>query len=460
VIRDVLGVLALGTGHLAVGGAFLYGLGLVRAPEEGLRLAGLAYVIGWALTGIGLSLGLAAGLTMGVLETVLLWLVLAAVSALLARVVLPSRLSPIRRERDRAGRAVAAAGAGLLIVYVAALGLRSAIPGGHFHADVWNFWLPKAKTIYFFDGLDTGVGGFTSQTSPDYPPLVPALEALTFRFVGGTDVLALPLAHWIGSVAFFGALAGLLAARVRPAILWPSLAMLAYMPMLGRLIGSSLADEPLAMLFALAGGCAALWLLERDWRLAALCGLLLAAATLTKNEGLMLSLILVLMLAVSARRLAVPALVAASALLAFLAWKAWLSRHGVPPNYAYDFDDLLRPGYLADRFGRFDYGIRSLLAELFSLSKWLLTVPASLVLAAALARARPGLSALVLGTSVLAFLGYATVYWVSSVELHFYVDNNVDRVVAPIVLFLGALFPVLLQEAFKADVSDSSLTPG
>jgi hypothetical protein len=50
---------------------------------------------------------------------------------------------------------------------------------------------------------------------------------------------------------------------------------------------------------------------------------------------------------------------------------------------------------------------------------------------------------------VLAFLGYATIYWISSVELHFYVDNNVDRVVAPTVVLLGALFPVLLEEALS-----------
>ena len=78
-----------------------------------------------------------------------------------------------------------------------------------------------------------------------------------------------------------------------------------------------------------------------------------------------------------------------------------------------------------------------------------MTAPLALVLAGALARVRPGLSALVLATPALAFLGYAAVYWISSVELHFYVDNNVERVVAPIVLFLGALFPLLFAEAFE-----------
>jgi 4-amino-4-deoxy-L-arabinose transferase-like glycosyltransferase len=370
----------------------------------------------------------------------------------LARAVPAAPLRPVRREGRRGGRLLALAGAGLLGVYLVLLGWRSAEPSGLLHADVWNFWLPKAKTIFYFGGLDTGVGGFTSQTSPDYPPLLPALEATAFRFVGGADALALPLAHWVVAVAFFGALAGLLAGRVRPAILWPALALLAFMPMLGRLIGSSLADEPLALLVALAGVCGVASLEEREWRLGLLAGVFLVAATLTKNEGLMLAVVLAVALALAARSRRAwltGAALAAAALAAFLVWKAWLDRHGVPGNYAYDFGDLLRPGYLADRVERLEYGAGQLLEQLVSPSRWLVTVPATLALAVAIARRRSDLTTLVLATTVLAFLGYATVYWISSVELHFYVDNNVDRVVAPTVVLLGALFPLLLEEALS-----------
>jgi len=443
---------ALTVGYLGVGIALLIGLGLIRAGRDAVRLGGLALVTGWALTGIGSSLALVAGLAMTVGETVVLWVALAAAALVPARRVPAAGGRGVRREAHRGGRLLALVGAGLLGVYLVLLGWRSAMPSGLLHADVWNFWLPKAKTIVYFGGLDTGVGGFTSQTSPDYPPLLPALEATVFRFVGRPDTLALPLAHWVVAVAFVAALAGLLAGRIRPAILWPSLAMLAFMPMLGRLIGSSLADEPLAILFALAGTCAAVWLEEPDWRLGALAGVFLVAATLTKNEGLMLSLILVAVLAVAARRgggWSTRAALAAAPLLTFVVWKAWLERHGVPGNYAYDFGDLLRPGYQAGRFERFEYGAGQLLEQLLSPSKWLLTVPATLVLAAMLARRRPGLTALVFGTTVLAFLGYATIYWISSVELHFYVDNNVERVVAPTAVFLGALFPLLLEEALS-----------
>ena len=448
-MRAAVGLAALNAGFVGVGLAFLLGLGLVRTRREALRLLGLALVTGWALTGIAFTLALIAGLGVSVLETVLLWAGLAAGGVLLSRRTPRGGLEPARRERGAAGRLVALGGAGLLAAYLALLGWRSAVPSGFLHADVWNFWLPKAKTIFYFGGLDTGVGGFTSQTSPDYPPLLPALEATTFSFVGRVDALALPLAHWVVAAAFFAALAGLLAGRVRPAILWPSLAMLAFMPMLSRLIGSSLADEPLALSFALAGACAASWLSGRDGRLVVLSGVFLAAAALTKNEGLMLGLILVAVLVIAARGRRARALSLGLAPLgAFLVWRTWLWRHGVPGNYAYDFGDLFRPGYLAGRAERLEYGAGELLEELFSTSKWLLVVPASLVLAAILARVRPALTTLVFGTTVLAFLGYAAIYWISSVELHFYVDNNVERVVAPTVLFLGALFPLLLDELF------------
>jgi hypothetical protein len=417
-----------------------------------VRLSGLALFTGWAATGIGSSVGLVAGFAMTVAETVALWVVLVSAALVVARAVPPAPTRPALAERGRAGSLLGLAGTALLGVYLVLLGWRSALPSGLLHADVWNFWLPKAKTIFHFGGLDTGVGGFTSQTSPDYPPLLPALEATAFRFVGRPEALALPLAHWVIAVAFFTALAGLLGPRIRPAILWPSLAMLAFTPMLGRLIGSSLGDEPLALLFALAGVCTALWLDGRDRRLAVLAGVFLAAATLAKNEGLMLSLILVAVLTLAPRPRRgrwTRAALAIAPLIAFLVWKAWLERHGVPGNYAYDFGDLFRPGYLTGRFGRFEYGAGQLLEQLLSPSQWLLTVPVTLTLAAVVARRRPALTALVVGTTFLAFLGYATIYWISSVELHFYVDNNVDRVVAPTVVLLGALFPLLLDEALS-----------
>ena len=59
----------------------------------------------------------------------------------------------------------------------AALLRRSLGDGAPLQWDAWAFWLPKAKSLLDFGGLDTAVGGFTSFANPGYPPLVPALEA-------------------------------------------------------------------------------------------------------------------------------------------------------------------------------------------------------------------------------------------------------------------------------------------
>src|SRR5436190_2137030 len=169
-----------------------------------------------------------AGLEPTVAEVVVLWGLLAGTGDAGALWV-PGRGAPPAVERGRLGRAVA--GAGVLFLLLAAVELcRRALASGPLDPDVWAFWLPKAKTIVYFGGLDTHAGGFTSYPHPDYPPLAPALDATAFRFMGRADPLPLPLQHWVIAVGFLLALAGLLAGRARPVLLWPGLAVVAMMP--------------------------------------------------------------------------------------------------------------------------------------------------------------------------------------------------------------------------------------
>jgi hypothetical protein len=451
---EVLGPLALIVGFFVAGEALLVGLGLVRSAGGVVASAGMATFSGWAVTALGLSLALVLGAAPTFRNALVVW-VLACVAAIVWRLlrwdgpVLPRAL----RERRLPGRAIAAAGAIVLAGYLVALLVRAWEPTGVLHPDVWIQWLPKAKILYFFGDLDTGPGGWTSLLNPDYPPLHPASEALVFDVLGGADTLDLARLHWAIDASFVLAVAWLLAPRVRPAILWPCLAMLALAPGFGVLLGSSLADEPLSLLVALAGITAALWLLEGDDRFALLCGLFLGAATLTKNEGLMLSLVIVVALAVTRvgrRRIGVVAALAAVPLAVHGVWRIWLARHSVPPNPFYELADVFRPGYLLDRVDRLWYGLRRLVDELLSPSRWLLLVPATTVLAVLAARRSRPVATFVLTVVVLDVVGFATIYWLSRVDLHFYVDNTVDRLPAFIALFCGALLPLLLSEAAVA----------
>lgn len=443
------GIALLDAVYLAVGAAALAAIGMARTVRAVALHAGLALVVGWAVVGTVASMLLIAGFSGAV------WQILLAAAVLIVGGLLLARRVPARRPRLVGSPAgpqtwIAVAGAAVLVVYVEALFWRSrhAAPTDW---DAWSFWLPKAKSIVYFGGLDTSAGGFTSFANSDYPPFAPAVESLAFRFAGDVRTDVLPLQHWVLAVAFFAALAVLLARRVPQWIVWPSLALLALMPSFTSLVGSSLADEPLAMTVALAGVCGALWLQDGDPRLAAVAGVFLVAATLLKNEGLLYALLIAAMLAVLAprRRVLVPLALGGAAVLALVPWKLWLSAHDVPRNAAYDPGDLLRPGYLADRSDRLWTALQDVPAYFLSWDAWLVALPLALALAFALVRTRPRLSAFVLGTVGVGFAGNLAVYWVSREPIDWYISTTADRTSATLAVFCAAIVPLLAAEALR-----------
>lgn len=436
-------------GFLIAGESLLVTIGLVNGWHGGMIASGLAIFSGWAVTVLVLSLGLLIGIAPTLQNAAAIWVGLTVVAALVVRRKRHRQQTrAVLREGELPGRLVAGGGAAVLVGYLVLLLIRSWEPTGVLHADVWNQWLPKAKILYFFGGLDTGPGGFTSQFNPDYPPLDAVSEALGFHALGAADTLDLARIHWALAASFVFGVAAILAPRVRPAILWPSLALLTLSPAFGSLIGSSLADEPLAMLIAMAGLAAVVWLLEEDIAQLALAGLFLAAATATKNEGLMLALVVVVSLAATSNGRRHPRALLAltgSILAVHGAWRVWLAQHDVPRNPFYNLSDALHPAFLADRLHRLGYALGELLEQLASPSRWLLLVPAALLLAALAARRSPPLAVFVASVILLDTLGFASIYWLSRVDLHVYVDNTVDRLPAFIAVFCGAVLPLLLS---------------
>jgi hypothetical protein len=149
--------------------------------------------------------------------------------------------------------------------------------------DAWAFWVPKAKAIYYFGGLDEQF--FRELVNPTYPTLLPALEASSFGAMGSADVVTLHLQFWFLACGFVASVAGLLAPRVPALLLWPFLLLVLVAP---RIVGRSLdpqADFLLDYLFALAALLIALWLAERQpWQLVS-ATLFLGAAMLTKRRA-------------------------------------------------------------------------------------------------------------------------------------------------------------------------------
>ena len=449
-----LGLAALDAFLLIAGLGALHGLGLVRSSRDALRHTGLAVVVGWAAVGIADSLALILGAPLN------RWVVASFALAIAVAGVFVGRRVPSYRLRivGESGAAswVAVAGAAVLLVQLAALLRRALAAGAPTQWDAWTFWLPKARSIVEFGGLDTALGGFTSFANPGYPPLVPALEASAFTFMGNTTASPLAAQHWVIAVAFFGALASLLAVRVRPAILWPCLALLALLPTFTALIGSMLGDEPLMLLLGLGGACAALWLLERNACYAALAGLFFAAAALAKNEGLPIALVIAATMLGAAlvrrpRRPLAPALVLLAPIAALAPWKLWLRIEDVHVSPDYRLSDLLNPGLLGDRFDRLSYGARHLPTYIFSTGHWLLAVPLMLAAAILVAPRRPALAVLALAPVVAVPAGLLVIYWIGYPPVDWYVATTADRVVASAVVLATVFLPLLLAEALRRD---------
>ena len=97
---------------------------------------------------------------------------------------------------------------------------------------------------------------------PDYPLLVPALEAFAFRF--GVGVRVVHLEFWLLFAAFAVSLLELLRPRVGPLFAWSAVLAIVWTPKVGAEAVSGNADMPLAVFLILAAVAAWLWVAERD----------------------------------------------------------------------------------------------------------------------------------------------------------------------------------------------------
>ena len=449
-VRALLGLAAFNLVLLVVGAAALAALRGWRSRYELLRSAGLAYMLGVALVGVVLSVELELGVPFSFASVVLTSVLLVLAAALLRRPL--ARWRPhLPSERARGIGVVAAAFALLVVVYLEAL-FRAGRLAGLSAWDAWAFWVPKAKAIYFFGGLDEQF--FRELANPSYPPLVPALEAAAFHFMGSPDVTTLHLQFWFLACGFVAAVASLLAPRVPAFVLWPCLLLVLVAP---RVVGRNLdpqADFILDYFFALAALLVALWLVEREPWLLATAALLMAAAVMTKREGQLLVACILLAGAVASWRswrFAWPrlGLVAAVAIAALVPWRIWFSSRDLT-------GDLPAAGALA-LFDNLDRGwpaFQSAVTTVFDYDLWLVIVPlvGVGVVLAYLAGART-LPTYALTLYLLVIAGLTWVLWsFTELELPFVQDEGVNpiaRLSASLVIAAGALLPLLLDAAWR-----------
>lgn len=455
-MRPLAGLVALNGLFLVAGYGLLYGLGLARRAPDARLYGGLALPLGFVVVSAAVALALTAGASGGILDAALAAAGFALAGVLLARRVPRRRPPPPRPHTTGLERFVVVGSLLALIVYYGALLRRALLSDGPLYWDPWWFWLPKARTILLRDGLEGGPGGFTSWANPDYPPLVPGFDALLLRFVGSVELRWLALELWVLEVGFVAAVAALLARRVPSVVLWPLLTLVALLPGFRYLMASFLADELLTIEFGLAALVAALWIVDRDARWAALCTLFLSAALLTKSEGSLLYAVLVsLVVALTLSRRTIKPLLALVALppLALLPWKLWLRANDVPPTPAFHPTDLFDPGYLADRAERLPTAVADILSILVDLDQWLILVPLVFAAAALAFPVVPRLALFQAGLLVLGFAGIVAVYWASPYDLEYLINTSASRVVAPVAVACALILPLTLGAAFAPPAS-------
>jgi hypothetical protein len=442
---SLLGLVWLNALYLASGVALLWWIRGFATWGDVARLAGLAYIGGVAVVGTIWTLLVIVGVPFTgwtVLAVPVLGVALGIFGAVRGGRVRPHRGALTLRH----GAFVAAVGIAAAGVLLEAM-FRGARLSGLYWWDAWSFWVPKAKVLYLWGGLDKGL--FSALPGPGYPPLVPVLDAAAFHAMGSADVVTLHVQYWLFGVGFVWALAGILAERVPSWILWPFVLLMLVAPRMGRRFLITEADLLLDFLFVIAALLLVLWVRDRaPWRLIAAAALMSAMVS-TKREGLLLVAVLVVSAAlVSLRewRYALPRLGYVVLMVALVAapWRIWYVANGIKGEAPTD------PIPPLDRLWP---SLRLALDVLFSNDYWSVIVPVAIGAIVLAALARQFVFAGFAGAAlVLVTLGGAWITWAIP-ELPISEELGVN----PIVRYMGAAAllcvatsPLLIASAWSA----------
>lgn len=309
--------------------------------------------------------------------------------------------------------------------------------------DSWTFWTPKAHALWALNGLDVHWFTQANLTSPDYPLLLPAVEAAGFRF-SGYETGLLDLQSLLFVIAFLHAIYRFSSGRVHSAVVWALLAMVAVAPSVVDQLAAAEADIPVAVFFATAGACGAMWLRERSPSVLAVTGILAAGACATKVEGIVFAAAVFLSLALVSRDWRPLAIGGAAIIAGVLPWRLWLDAHHVANQGSYGrLTDL---GYLAHHVARVPIAAAYMLTKMVDPRAWLLLLP--LVLLALVHAYRRGNrpTAIYAGvTGIIAFVGLLLAYWSTRLGLHYQLATSARRVVTGILFFGAAITPQLVD---------------
>jgi hypothetical protein len=448
VSRSIAGLIGLNCLFALTGLCLLWALRGWRSWLDLLEHLGVALMLGIGSVGVLATLVLVAG------QDLSLWLVL----VLCAVVALPSaEIAVLRRRRlPRAlGRLpkVASPGAiaalGLLLLTAALLVelYRVARVNSFVTDDAYVYWIPKAKVIYFFGGIDGQL--FRTLHGASYPLLVPALDAIDFQFMGSADVPNLAIQSWFLLAGCLAAAAALLRPLVRPWLIGLFLVLATVLPNLDARVYLGEADWTVDFFFVLGALLLVRWVLAPEAWLLVGYGVMLAATFAAKREGALFAACLVggaLLATVRTPRRWGPLLGATAAAYATsVPWHIWWSSRQLQPDMPSDWLhnlvsnlDRIRPAYAV------------VFRLLFTYDFWLVAVPVALGAAVlCLTIAGPARQTAVLYVTTMV-LGVNGLMWIVWSELSVSLDTNnattpIPRAVGSLVLLSALLAPLLIE---------------
>jgi hypothetical protein len=461
-LRAIGGLVVLNVFILSVGAGVLWGLRGWRWWTELVRLAGVAYLLGWSALMLVMTYELVLGIPVGAATVLLDGATIVALGVLLGRrrgFTAPMLRAPGWR-LPRLSLLAAAFLAGLL-VYVEGFFRAGRLAGVAREWDSWANWIPKAQEIFRSGRLEPDFLRLVQDLQlPSYPPGLATIQAAAFHAMGSADTATLHVQYWFFAVAFVGAAIGLLANRVHHAILFPVLLAFLVAPSLLDWNSTLYADIPLGYLVAVAALLVLLWIEEKEpWQLAA-ATVLVSGAMLVKREGLLFVACVVVagfVASFAERRRLWPRLFVAgvAAVALVLPWRIWFMAHdlaGDTPGAG--------GGVTLVRSDRFWPSVEFGVATLFDQALWRFVpyVAAAAVLLALLAGAwRASLYAAVFFVSALA--SAAWVFWVNP-GLGLTSDEwTARRFTGTTVLALAVLTPLLLQRAWSSRAAVSVREP-
>lgn len=446
-MTDAIPLVALNVGLAALGALLLLAAGAPRSRRHLATVAGLAPAVGLAAGGLAATLGAMVGIDVGLGSALIALAAVAGVALAARRTSRATLTNP--SPAGAVGRVVEVAALGALaLLSLAVVRLAAVTPLDQW--DGWAIWGAKSHALYV--GGDIWSPVFTEpeyvMQHQEYPVLLPALEALSAEALGRFDSTLIDVQAAVVVAAFGLAAWALLRLAVYPAVAaCAALALTGSAPLAAN-AGANYADTVVASFTALGTLSLFLWLTRGASLLLVPSAVFLAAAALTKSEGLIFvvaGLVATLVLAPRFERSRRVVLLLAGGIAVLpVAWSL-VDRLNGPGARNVDTGALIDP----DAYGRIPTAAERLANELAG--GWTLATLALAVALAAACLARVWWEgAFVALWAGLSFAALVFVYFVSVNPIDWHLGTSADRVVFSLGLGAATLAPVLVSAAWHA----------